>query len=75
MNLLDENEFYYKVINYIEVMDDILDVNNNSNTDVDWYDAVDISAVRINNIFIQEGFQSLISFMKKIMNIQNQFNL
>ena len=38
-------------------MNDILDGNNNGDTDVDWYDVVDISIIRINNkTFIQEGF-------------------
>ena len=37
-------------------MDEILDGNNNDDTDVDWYDVVDISAICIDNDFIQEGF-------------------
>ena len=36
LNPLDRNEFYYEVINRIEVMDEILDGNNNGDTDVDW---------------------------------------
>ena len=53
---MDGNDLYHEVINRIEVMDEILDGNNNGDTDVDWYDVVDISAVQINNNFIQEGF-------------------
>lgn len=56
LNPLDGNEFYCEFINQIEIMDEIIDGNNNGDTDVDWYEAVDISAVRINNNFIQEGF-------------------
>ena len=37
-------------------MDEILDGHNNGDTNIDWYDVVDISAVQINNNFIQEGF-------------------
>ena len=33
-----------------------LDGHNNGDTNIDWYDVVDISVVRINNNFIQEGF-------------------
>ena len=55
LNLIDGNDFYHEVINRIEVMDEILDGNNNDDTDIDWYNVVDISAVQINNNFIQEG--------------------
>ena len=37
-------------------MDEILDGHNNGDTNIDWYDVVDISAVQINNNFIQESF-------------------
>ena len=56
LNSIDGNDFYHEVINRIEVMDEILDGHNNGDTNVDWYDVVDISAVQINNNFIQEGF-------------------
>ena len=44
------------VINRIEVMDDLLREFNNGDLDTDWYDAVDISAVRLQTEFIKEGF-------------------
>ena len=56
LNPIDGNDFYNEVINRIDVMDEILDGHNNGDTDIDWYDVVDISAVRVNNHFIQEGF-------------------
>ena len=43
-------------------MDSTLDDNNNNeDTDLEWYDVGDISAVRINKSFLQEGlFNSVI---------------
>ena len=58
INILDGNDSYTAVINQIEVMDDELGDNNNDNSNVDWYDVVDISAVRIRNDFIKEGFSN-----------------
>ena len=52
LNPLDGNEFYYEVINRIEVMDEILDGKNNGYTDVVGYNVVYISIVRTNNDFI-----------------------
>ena len=51
LNPIDGNDFYHEVINRIEVMNEILDGHNNGDTDIDWYDVVDISAVQINNNF------------------------
>ena len=56
LNSIDGNDFYHEVINPIEVMDEILDGHNNGDTNIDWYDVVDISALQINNNFSQEGF-------------------
>ena len=39
-------------------MDDELGDNNNGDSDIDWYDIVDISAVRLRNDFIKEGFSN-----------------
>ena len=55
LNPIDGNYFYY-----VEVMNYIMDNNNNGDTDVNWYDAGYISAVRINNSFPQGFFNSVI---------------
>ena len=46
-NPLLESDTYTNVINRIEVMDDALGEFNNGDLDTDWYDVVDISAVRL----------------------------
>ena len=58
INTLDGNDSYTAVINQIEVMDNELGDNNNGDSDIDWYDVVDISAVRLRNEFIKEGFSN-----------------
>ena len=39
-------------------MDDVLGEFNNGYLDTDWYDVVDISAVRLQTEFIKEGFSN-----------------
>lgn len=58
INTLDGNNSYTAVINQIKVMDNELGDNNNGDSDIDWYGVVDISAVRLRNNFIQEGFSN-----------------
>ena len=58
INTLDGNDSYTAVINRIKVMDNELGDNNNGDSDIDWYDVVDISAVRLRNDFIKEGFSN-----------------
>ena len=60
-NVLDPtlgSDSYTNVINRIEVMDDALGEFNNEDLDTDWYDVVDISAVRLRTEFIKEGFSN-----------------
>ena len=57
-NPLLESDSYTNVINCIEVMDDVLGEFNNGDLDTDWYDVVDISAVRLRTEFIKEGFSN-----------------
>ena len=52
------SDSYTNVINRIEVMDDALGEFNNGDLDTDWYDVVDISAVRLQTEFINEGFSN-----------------
>ena len=53
-----ESDTYTNVINRIEVMDNVLGKFNNGDLDTDWYDVVDISAVRLQTEFIKEGFSN-----------------
>ena len=46
-NPLLEKDTYTNVINCIEVMDEELGEFNNGDLDTEWYDVVDISAVRL----------------------------
>ena len=52
------SDSYTNVINCIEVMDDALGEFNNGDLDTDWYDVVDISAVRLQTEFINEVFSN-----------------
>ena len=55
-NPLLESDTYTNVINCIEVMDKKLGEFNDGDLDTDWYDVVDISAVRLRKELIKEGF-------------------
>ena len=57
-NPLLEKDIYTNVINRIEVMNEELGVFNNGDLDTEWYDVVDISAVRLRNDFIRAGFSN-----------------
>ena len=57
-NPLLGSDSYTNIINYIEVMDNELEEFNNGDLDTDWYDVVDISAVRLRIEFIKEGFSN-----------------
>ena len=58
LNPLLESDSYTNVIYCIEVMDNELGKFNNGDLDTDWYDVVDISAVRLRTEFIKEGFSN-----------------
>ena len=58
LNPLLGSDSYINVINRIEVMDNELGEFNNGDLDTDWYDVVDISAVRLRTEFIKEGFSN-----------------
>ena len=58
LNPLLGSDSYTNVINRIEEMDNELGEFNNGDIDTEWYDVVDISAVRLRTDFIQEGFSN-----------------
>ena len=52
------SDSYTNVINHIEEIDNELGEFNNGDIDTEWYDIVDISAVRLQTEFIKEGFSN-----------------
>ena len=58
LNPLLGSASYTNAINSIEVMNNELGEFNNGDLDIDWYDVVDISAVRLRTDFIREGFSN-----------------
>ena len=58
LNPLLGSDSYTNVINRIEEMDNELGEFNNGDIDTEWYDVVDISAVRLRTEFIKEDFSN-----------------
>ena len=58
MHLLEANKLSSNVINCIKVIDNELEEFDNGDLDNDWYEVVDISAVRLQTDFIKESFSN-----------------
>ena len=52
------NDNYIKVINRIDMIDEILQDHNNGDTETTWYDAINISSVNLRHRYIMEGISS-----------------
>ena len=52
------NDNYVAVLNQIDVINEMLQDHNNGDTEMTWYNAVDISSVRMQHRYIMEGVSS-----------------